>query len=443
MKKNFLKYVMPSMISFLFTGIYAGVDGLFVGQAVGDIGLASVNIAWPIAAVILATGTGLGMGGAVNISNHMGAGEKDKADKTLGNTLMLLLIASVVLTVILLLCAKPLLRLMGAEGQVFDLAYRYIQVLSMGSIFQVMGCGINPLLRNQGKSWVAMVLMISNFVIDSVLSGVFVMVLGYGVTGAAGASLIGEFIALIPGLLILLKKEGRISASNYLLNGKIIKSIIKVGISPFALTFIPAFTIILINWQALAYGGTTAVAAYAVISYILAVGQLLLQGVGDGSQPLISFYYGANKQHAVKQVRRWTYYTSIATSLVVMIGIIAIRDQIPVLFGVSKETSRLLHTALPICAISLPLYAFSRASSSYFYAIKKTCSASILAYGEALLVLPVCVLILPFFFKLNGVWAALTIVQSILLIVSLFLLKRSSISTQQDSISKKLEHNNN
>lgn len=418
------------MISFLFTGIYASVDGLFVGRAVGDVGLASINMAWPLGALILATGTGIGMGGAVNISHHMGAGEKDKADKALGNTFTLLLIASTVLTVILLLGAKPLLRLMGAKGEVLELAYDYIKVLGMGAVLQVMGNGITPLLRNQDKTWLAMTLMISNFVVDSVLSGVFVIVLGYGVIGAAGASLIGQFIALIPALLILFRKEERISVANYLLNKNIVQSILKVGVSPFGLTFIPSFTIIIINLQALSYSGTTAVAAYAVISYILTVGQLLVQGVGDGSQPLISFYYGAGDQNSVKLVRRWTYYASITIGLIVMAGIIALRTKIPILFGVSLKTSLLLRKALPLCALSLPLYAFSRVSSAFFYATKRTYSASIMIYAEALIVLPVCALILPSFFKLTGVWAALAMAQIFLLLLALFLLKKSNDSNQ-------------
>lgn len=426
-KKNFLKYVIPSMISFLFTGIYVSIDGFFIGRAVGDIGLAAVNIAWPLAAVILATGTGIGMGGAVNISNYMGAGEKDKADKMLGNTFTLLLIASAVLTVGLLLGAKPLLRLMGAEGEVLELSYGYIKVLGMGSVLQVLGLGVTPLLRNQGKAWLVMALMLSNCVADTVLSGVFVIILGYGVTGAALATLIGELIVLAPALLTLFKKEERISVANYLLNKKTVQSMLKVGASPFGLSFIPSLTIVIINWQALSYGGTTALAAYAVVSYILSVGQLLLQGVGDGSQPLISFYYGANDQNAVKQVRRWTYYTSITTGLIVMAGIITLSGQITILFGVSPETTSVLRAALPLCALSLPLYAFVRVSSAYFYAIKKARSASILVYGEALVALPVCVLVLPLLFKLNGVWGAITMVQFILLMVALFLLKRSRV----------------
>ncbi len=180
----------------------------------------------------------------------------------------------------------------------------------------------------------------------------------------------------------------------------------------------------MINWRALAYGGTVALAAYAVVSYMLSVGQLLLQGVCDGSQPLISFYHGAADAHSVKQLKRRTYYTSITTGIVITIGITALRNVIPTWFNVSAETTGVLLFAFPLCALSLPFYAFSRSSSAYFYAIKKARRASIMVYGEALIVLPICVFILPMFLKLNGVWITLTVVQIIMLFTAILLLRK-------------------
>lgn len=425
MKKVFLRYVIPTMISFMVTGIYVSIDGFFVGRYVGDIGLASINIAWPLCALILAIGTGIGMGGAVNISNHMGAGEKEKADRALGNTLILLLLASIILSIFILFCGKPLLQIMGAECKVLELSYGYIKVLGFGSILQIFGTGVTLLLRNQNKTWLTMVLMIINFTIDTILSGVFVMVLGFGVTGAALATLFGQFITVIPSLIILLKKKSRITSSFYRLSKATVQHILKVGAPVMGISFISSFTIMIINRQAIAYGGTTAVAAFAVISYMLSVGQLLLQGVGEGSQPLVSFFYGANNQPVVKQLRRWNYYTAIAISFIAMFGIIALRDIIPNIFGVSEKTTSILHIALPLSALSLPLYAFSRVTTEYFNAIKKSLYATIMVYGEGLIFLPICVITLPMLINLNGVWGAIVLVQFLISLVGLYLRMKS------------------
>lgn len=425
MKKEFWKYVIPSMITFLVTGIYVSVDGFFVGRTVGDIGLASVALAWPIASLILAVGTGIGMGGAVNVSVHMGAADKEKADKAFGNTITALLIASVALTIILLLLGRPILRLLGAEGELLELSSEYVYILAGGAVFQVFGTGITPLLRNQNKAWIAMVLMVTNFAIDTTLSGVFVMFLKFGVAGAAWATLIGQCIALVPAMFILFQKENRISVSAYKPNKEVVGQIIKVGAPIVGLSFIPSLTTLIMNKQALAYGGTVALAAFAAISNTLTIGQLLLQGIGEGSQPLISYQYGANNYEALGKLRKWTYTLAVAIGGVATIGMILARTLVPKFFGISEEATNILQTALPLCALSLPFYAFSRVTTECFNAIKKSRNAAIMVYGEALILLPLCAFIMPMLLKLNGVWVTLMVVQFLLLLIGLFLGSRN------------------
>lgn len=425
MKNQFWKYILPSMITFLVTGIYVSVDGFFVGRTVGDVGLGSINVAWPLAALILDIGTGIGMGGSVNISHYMGAGDKKRADKAFGNTLVLLMLFSIFITVFLLLFGKPLLRLMGAEGELLKLGSDYIMILASGAVVQVFATGVTPLLRNQNKPMLAMALMLMNFTIDTILSGVFVMVLGLGVRGAAFATLAGQLITCIPALFILFQKENRIPASCYLPKKDVFGSIIKVGTPVFGLCFIPSLTILIINRQAATYGGTTAIAAFAVISYVLSIGQLLLQGVGEGTQPLISFYYGANDKKAVKTYRKWTYYMAFTVGILATIIIILLRGQIAGFFGVSHETAKVLQTALPLCAFSLPLYAFSRVTTEYFNAIKKSRSSAVMVYGEAVVLLPLAAFFLPKLFGIDGVWYTVVLVQLLLLFIGIFLRIRS------------------
>lgn len=427
MLKKYLKYVIPTMLTFLVNGIYVSVDGFFVGRTVGDVGLGSINLAWPLAALILAIGTGIGVGGSVNMSKHLGAGNKDKADKALGNTIVLLVLSAIILSIILLLFGKPLLQLMGADGEVLEMSHTYIRVLAFGAIIQVLGTGITPLLRNQNRPMVAMILSVSNFVIDTVCSGVFVMLLGLGVKGAAIGTVIGQLVIVIPALVILFNKENRISLKYYKLYKDNVWKIIKVGLPIMGLSFIPNVTILIINIQAVKYGGTVAIASYAVISYILSIGQLLAQGVGEGSQPLISYYFGAKDKNAVKQLRNWAYITSIGVSTLAMILIILLNSLIPKFYGASAETAKVLESALLIASLSLPLFAYSRSTTEYFNAIEESKYSSIMVYGEVLVALPISALILPLIFDLNGVWSTLVAVQLIMLFVGVFLRKKNKV----------------
>ncbi len=425
MFKKFIQYVIPSMLTFLVNGIYVSIDGFFVGRTVGDVGLASINVAWPLAALILAIGTGIGVGGSVIMSAHSGAGNKDKADKALGNTILLLIVSSVLLSIFLLLLDKKLLQLMGAEGEILEMGHTYIRIMAYGTIIQVLGTGITPLLRNRNKPMTAMVLSISNFVIDTICSGVFVMLLGLGVKGAAIGTVIGQLVIVIPAILILFKKENRVASKYYRLHKDNILRIIRAGLPIMGLSFIPNVTILIINRQAVNYGGTTAIASFAVISYVLCIGQLLAQGVGEGSQPLISYYFGAGDRNKVHQLRKWTYITAIGISIFAMLLVILLRNVIPEFYGASVETAKVLETALLFSSFSLPLFAFSRVTTEYLNAINESKYSSLMVYGEVLAALPAAAVVLPLLFGLNGVWAAIVVVQLIMVIAGIILMRRN------------------
>ena len=154
--KTFAAYVAPSVFACALSGIYAIVDGFFVGNSVGDIGLSAINIAYPVTALIQGLGTGIGMGGAVMYSIRRARGEKKLAENNMKSSMMLLLLAAVLCTVLLYLVRGPVLRLLGAQGRIFDLGEEYLRYIILGSLFQIFGTGTVPLIRNNGGSVCAM-----------------------------------------------------------------------------------------------------------------------------------------------------------------------------------------------------------------------------------------------------------------------------------------------
>ncbi len=162
--KTFFKYVIPSVLSFALSGIYTIVDEFFVGNSIGDLGLSAVNIAYPIMAVIQALGTGLGMGGAIYYSINKAEKKEAEAKEFTAGALWLLIISSIILTVAIFFLNGPLLRLLGARGQLLSLGEEYIAVIAIGVALQVIGTGLVPFIRNHGGSFYAMVSMIAGFV---------------------------------------------------------------------------------------------------------------------------------------------------------------------------------------------------------------------------------------------------------------------------------------
>lgn len=426
MRKEFCRYIFPAMFSFMLTGIYSIVDGIFVGNAVGDNGLAAINIVWPLAALIISLGTGIGMGASVIVSLNRGAGNERKAKQAEGNAFFLIFVGTLLLVIALGLTHPFLLRIMGAEGIIFTYCQQYIRVLLMGSIAQISATALLPLIRNHGASIFAMIAMALGCITNIVLDWVYVFEFSWGIWGAAFATVCGQVLTLILCIGFFARKSRR-DVIHYLKpDAGLIRSILKVGVSPFGLTYLPSITIIFMNLQTLKYGGTPAVSAYAILAYILSFMELLIQGISDGSQPLLSLSRGSGKIKELKTYRKWMFLLALGFGAVSGIVTVALQDQIPVLFGGSKEAAvYIADSTLPI-GIALLLYGFSKPAISYFYAINQTTPSSIMVYGEVALTVGL-IYLLPLAFGLMGVWYTMPLVQLLLSLIGVFFLKRQPV----------------
>ena len=400
-RKTFFRAVLPSMLAFALSGVYAIVDGFFLGNAMGDNALAAVNMAYPITAFLQAVGTGIGMGGAVAYAICMGGRRHLQARRYFGMMSILLGVAGILLTVLCLILSPTLLGLFGAQGAIFDLGREYLLYISFGALFQVLGTGLVPLIRNMGGAVFAMGAMMAGFVVNILLDWLLVWVIPWGMMGAAVATDLGQAVTFLACLGFL-----------------------RVGLSPFGLTFSPNLVLILMNKFAALNGGDGAVACYAAISYITSVVILLLQGVSDGSQPLLSLSYGEGKTRTTLIYRRLAYLFALAVAAVCMVGVFLFRDGAAALFGTSPETGAMVIQVLPVFLAGFLFAALSRVSTAYFYATGKNLWAYLVIYGEPLLLL-VLLLALPEAMGLWGVWLAVPVSQAGAALLGLLLVWRS------------------
>lgn len=420
--KNYLKFVLPSMVAFAFSGVYGIVDGFFIGRNIGDAGLAAINIAYPVTALIQAAGTGIGMGGAIHFSMRKGCGDKDGAARYLSMTFILLAAACTAVTVLLAFFHKPLLAAFGAEGDILELGCDYIRVIIAGAVFQVIGTGLVPVLRNHGKSVFAMGCMVAGFVTNIVLDYLFISVFPFGMAGAAWATIIGQAVTAAPGAVLLFSKKYRLPSSVWHISAYRAREVLATGLSPFGLTLSPNIVLILMNKAAMIHGGGPAVAAYAVVSYVLCVFQLLMQGVGDGSQPLVSNAFGREDAKTAKSVCKMAYVLAAAVSLACTSGILLLREQLPPFFGASAEVTEMAADAIVVFTVGFLPVAFLRVTTSYFYAAKKNLFAYLMVYGEPALLFFLLTAALPRIWGLQGVWASVPAAQALLALTGALLL---------------------
>ena len=423
MGRQYMKYIFPSMLSFLLTGIYSIVDGIFVGRAMGDAGLAAINIAWPLVALIISLGTGIGMGASVVSSINNGARNTKKALLAEGNAFFLLFTGSLLLTLILLLTGKPALFLLGAKDGLLPIARTYLRYILIGGIVQVFATGMVPLMRNHGASFYAMCSMALGCIVNIILDYYFVLVLNLGIKGAALATVFGQVITLFMCGAFYLQKKHRFPLSLLKPDPSMIRSILRVAVSPFGLTYLPSITIIFMNLQALRYGGEEAVSAYAVLAYIISFMELLVQGIGDGSQPLLSLSEGSGNQKTLKTYVKWTFLLGIGFGLLGAVSFFLSRNLIPLLYGTSDMAANYIVHATPAFSLIMALYGLTKPAVSYLYATHKVVRSTILVYGEILLTL-VLVFILPLFLGLDGVWYTIPAVQGILALFCIIFLKK-------------------
>lgn len=421
--KIFLSYVIPSVLAFALSGVYAIVDGFFVGNSVGDIGLSTINVAYPVVSLIQSLGTGIGMGGAVLYSIRLAMGEKKKANEYMDATMHLLLFSSIFVTVCVLLFLTPVLKLLGAENELLTLGKDYVRIIVIGAVFQIFGTGLLPLIRNNNGSTFAMIIMVSGFAINILLDYFFVWQFEWGIAGAAAATVIGQAVTMFGGLYFLWRHKlpmGRFSKESI----SLYSGIARIGLAPFGINISPIISLVFINRCSMTYGGEQAVACYACISYMVTILYYFMQGVGDGSQPLMSQYYGEGNWKAVKQIRRYAY---VASELLTLAGAAVLffgRGHIGVIFGASEQVSQMVAAAMPIFLIGLLFLSFARIITSGFYATANGLFSYILVYAEPVLLF-FLLLVLPEIGGQSYVWWSVAGAQLITSVIA-FLLKMYS-----------------
>ena len=306
LKRQFFRYALPSMLSQLLNSCFIIVDGFFIGRNLGDIGLAAINVAWPITAFIQAVSLGLGLGGAVRLSTALGRGDKEEAALARGNTLTALAAAGVAMSVGLWLACPVILPLIGAKGELYAPALEYSRMICALALGQTINTGVLPLLRGSHKTIQAMSFTIVGLLGNIFMDWLFIQAFQWGLAGAAVATGSAQILCAVLALPCLLaSRELPLRRADFAPRWGMLRRIVQYGVSPFGLSISTSVILLITNLQALHWGGTRGVAVYAVLSYVLGAVIPLVSGVGDGVQPLLSHARGAGEWEHLAQLRRW------------------------------------------------------------------------------------------------------------------------------------------
>lgn len=401
-----LKLGLPAMIGMLVSALYNVVDAYFVG-GLGTSQMAAVAVAFPIGQIIIGLGMTFGSGAASYISRLLGEGRRDRADQTASTALCASLLTGLMCIVFALLFLDRLLIVLGATETILPYARAYAVIYIGGSIFNIFNVTVNHTITSEGASKLTMVAMIIGGSLNVFLDPVFIYTLGYGVQGAAIATVISQAVTSLIYLWYLFSRRGalRFRIRNIAPDRQMFGEILKIGIPGLVFQLLVSLSNGLTNTVASSYGDS-AVAAMGVVTRILTVGNYIVFGFMRGFQPVAGFNYGAKRydrlNEAVCTVLRWaTWFCSVAAALILVFA-----SQIMMAFSSDSSVVEIGSRALRGNAVLFVCYGFQIVYSVLFFATGKARQGSLLSIGRQGVFFIPLIAILPRFFGLNGVIAA-------------------------------------
>ena len=319
MARNIIHMAVPMTVAQLINILYNVVDRMYLGRLPGHLALTGLGLCLPIISILMGFANLCGMGGAPLCSIHRGRGETDEAERIMGNSFTLLLLFGLSLTGLCLAFRRPILYLFGASDLTFPYANDYLTIYILGTVFVMVGLGMNPFINSQGFSRMGMMTVTVGAVVNIVLDPVFIFGMDMGVRGAALATVISQGCSAVWVLRFLTGRRAilRLRLSALRLHAGRVKRILSLGSSGFAMSMTNSLVQVLCNATLQAWGGELYVGVMTVINSIREVISMPVQGITNGCQPVLGYNYGAGEYRRVRQGIRFTTALTMAYSLVV------------------------------------------------------------------------------------------------------------------------------
>ncbi|MCF5912410.1 MATE family efflux transporter [Aeromonas veronii] len=419
LSRLFWRYVTPTVAAMLITGIYVTIDGIFVGHVLGQDGMAGLMLAYPICAVLYAVGALIGMGASSLVSFYLGQGNPAKARHIVGNALVMVLLASALLSFIGIRYGEPMLAWMGAEGEIFTAGLSYLQAYAWLGVFAVLSMAFSSLMRNDGRPGFVTLIMVVGGLLNVLLDYLLMVVFPFGLAGVATATMLSQAVTGLACLwhFFTPRSQLRISWDTLRPDLRLMGETVRLGISSFLMYLYLSVVLALHNKALLAVGTSLHVAAYGVISYTEAFFYLVFEGIAMGIQPIASFNAGAGHWRRVLRIRNLALGVTLGIALSAMIPLYLWPEAAVYLFAGDNAT------LLPVASLGiwlyfwgLPMEGLLLVGATYFQAINRARIASLLTGGKL-------VLIGGFLWGFStlwgvpGVWLALPTCSSLLVLV--------------------------
>lgn len=408
--KLIFQLALPGILAQLINVLYNIVDRMYIGhmEEVGATALTALGVCMPILVLVSAFSAFAGMGGAPLAAIQLGKGDKERAEKILGNATTMLITCSVILTIAFGIFKEPILYAFGASPETIGFALDYINIYLVGTVFVQLSLGLNTYISCQGNAKTAMLSVLIGAVLNIVLDPIFIFALDMGVKGAALATVISQAVSAIWVVSFLVSKKSIIciKKENIKPDWKIIGMVCALGISPFVMQSTEALVTIVLNSGLQEYGGDLYVGSLTILQSVMQLIIIPVNGMTQGVQPVISYNFGAQNYDRVKK----TFKIVLIADLTVTVVSCLLTQFIPGFFGAlftdEAELIALVKEVMPVFFAGIWIFGVQMACQSAFMGMGQAKVSLFLALLRKVILLIPLALILPKFFDVQGIYYA-------------------------------------
>ena len=424
-----IQFATPSIIAMSASSIYHLCDSIFIGRGAGPLAIAGLAITFPLMNISAAFGAMLGVGSAAQTSVKMGEGNQQRALMIFGNMLRLDITIGLIITVLGLLFLDPILRLFGASDATLPYAHDYMQIILAGNIITHTFLGMNDQLRATGNPRKAMAAQLIAVVVNIILDALFIFGFGWGMRGAALATVLGQVCAWIFEFRFFLDKTNFVHFARIGLKVRvdIIREILAIGLSPFCVNLCNCLIVIIINRSLISYGGADGdmyVGVYGIVNRVAMLIVMMVMGFGQGLQPIVGFNIGARLYGRVRGVMKFALACATTVMTVGYLLVFLFPGQMASLFTTDADMVAKCIPALRIIMCVFPLVGPQMMTMSFFQSSQRAGIAILLSTSRQLLFLLPMLLILPRILGVYGVWWSFPISDAIsFMLAAIFLLR--------------------
>lgn len=422
-----MQYAIPAIVAMAASSVYNIIDGIFIGQGVGAEAIMGLALTGPLMSLTAAFGAMVGVGAATLMSVKLGQKDYGTAQKILGNVVIMNLTLGIVLGLLLLVFINPILRFFGASDVTLPYARNFMSIILVGNVVTHMYLGLNALLRSTNRPQKAMCATIGTVVLNCILAPIFIFVLGWGIRGAATATIMAQMIMLTWQLRLFSNKDELIHLSRSIikLDVKIVKESLLVGLPQFLINLCACLVAAMMTRSLTTYGGDMAVGAFGICNRFILFIVMVVIGLNQGMQPIAGYNFGARRYDRVLGVlNKALIFGSVITLTGFVIGVFFPTPFVSVFAKDSPQLIKLSAHALSCMVMMFPIVGIQIVSTAFFQSIGYAPKSIFLSLTRQLIFLVPAIFILPHLYAdpLEGLWHAAPVADGLASVLAITLL---------------------